>query len=69
MQDAQWSYVYKIVDGKDTQDKVVLVHSVRNTLFIQSGLQEGYVIITNQLVKLRPGNPVNPINNQANQAQ
>lgn len=69
LQDAQGSYVYKIVDGKATQAKVVLGHSVGNTFLIQSGLQEGDVIITNQLVKLRPGTPVNPINNQANQAQ
>ncbi|STO99261.1 efflux RND transporter periplasmic adaptor subunit [Helicobacter canadensis] len=65
LQDAQGSYVYKVVDGKAVQTRVVLGQSVGNSFLIQSGLQEGDRIITDQLVKLRPGAPVNIINTQA----
>ncbi len=65
LQDAQGSYVYKVVDGKAAQTRITLGQSVGNSFLVQSGLQEGDVIITNQLVKLRPGVPVNITNPQA----
>lgn len=65
LQDSQGSYVYKVVDGKAIQTRVVLGQSVGNSFLIQSGLQEGDIIITDQLIKLRPNAPVNIINSQA----
>ncbi|TLD83187.1 efflux RND transporter periplasmic adaptor subunit [Helicobacter sp. MIT 11-5569] len=61
MQDAKGSYVYKIVDGKAEPTPVVLGYNVGNNVIIKSGLNDGDVVITSQLIKLRPGAPVTPI--------
>lgn len=67
MQDSKGSYVYKIIDGKATPAPVVLGNSAGNTFLIQSGLEEGDIIITNQLIKIRPNTPVTPMNQSTNQ--
>ncbi|WP_104722239.1 efflux RND transporter periplasmic adaptor subunit [Helicobacter mesocricetorum] len=67
MQDSNGSYVYKVIDGKAVPTPVVLGNVVGNTFLIQSGLQEGDLIITNQLIKIRPNAPVTPMNQSTNQ--
>ncbi|WP_238699149.1 efflux RND transporter periplasmic adaptor subunit [Helicobacter sp. MIT 05-5294] len=62
MQDAKGSYVYKFVDGKAQQTPVVLGYNVGNNVIIKSGLNDGDVVITSQLIKIRPGAAVTPIN-------
>ncbi|MDE5602569.1 MAG: efflux RND transporter periplasmic adaptor subunit [Helicobacter sp.] len=67
MQDSNGSYVYKVIDGKAIPTPVILGNSVGNTFLIQSGLQEDDIIITNQLIKIRPNTPVTPMNQSTNQ--
>ncbi len=62
MQDAKGSYVYKFVDGKAQQTPVVLGYNVGNNVIIKSGLNDGDIVITSQLIKIRPGAAVTPIN-------
>lgn len=69
MQDAKGSFVFKVVEGKAQPTPVVLGNNVGNDVVIKSGLNDGDVIITNNLIKLRPGSPVTPMNQaQPNQA-
>lgn len=69
MQDAKGSYVFRVVEGKAQPTPVVLGYNVGNNVIIKSGLNDGDVVITSQLIKLRPGVPVTAINSApANQA-
>lgn len=61
MQDAKGSYVYKIVDGKAQPTPIVLGHEVGNNIVVQKGLEGNEMIITSQLIKIRPGAPVTPM--------
>lgn len=61
MQDAKGSFVFKIVEGKAQPTPVVLGYNIGNNVIVKSGLNTGDVIITSQLIKLRPGVPVTPI--------
>lgn len=65
LQDANGSYVYRIVDGKATQTPVELGYTFGKNVIIKSGLLTGDTIITSQLIKLRPGAPVTPMNTPA----
>ena len=58
MQDAKGSYVFKIVDGKAQIAYISTGHIVGNNVVVKSGLHDADVIITSQLIKLRPGTPV-----------
>ena len=70
MQDAKGSYVFKVVEGKAQPTPVVLGYNIGNNVLVKSGLNAGDVIITSQLIKLRPGVPVTPIQqSQTNSTQ
>ncbi len=62
MQEAKGSFVFKVVDGKAQPTPVVLGNNVGNDVVIKSGLNDGDIIITSNLIKLRPGAPVTPMN-------
>ncbi|CAM3643194.1 MULTISPECIES: efflux RND transporter periplasmic adaptor subunit [Helicobacter] len=69
MQDAKGSFVFKVVEGKAQPTPVVLGYNIGNDVIIKSGLNDGDIIVTSQLIKLRPGAPVTPLNQaQTNQA-
>lgn len=61
MQDAKGSFVFKIVEGKAQPTPVVLGYNIGNNVIVKSGLNTGDVIVTSQLIKLRPGVSVTPI--------
>ncbi|MDE5591437.1 MAG: efflux RND transporter periplasmic adaptor subunit [Helicobacter sp.] len=69
LQDSKGSYVYKIVDGKAISTPVVLGYSTENSFLVQSGLQEGDIIITDQLIKIRPNSAVIALESLPNQPQ
>lgn len=62
LQDTKGSYVYKVVDGKAVQVRIILGNAVDNSFLVQSGLNEGDEIITNQLIKIKPNAPVRLMN-------
>ena len=69
MKDAKGSFVFKVVEGKAQPTPVVLGYNIGNDVIIKSGLNDGDIIVTSQLIKLRPGAPVTPLNQaQTNQA-
>ena len=61
LQGPKGTMVYKIVDGKATPTPVELGHAYGRNIIIKSGLNPGDIIITNQLIKIRPGAPVTPM--------
>lgn len=62
LQDAQGSYVYTIKNGKAKIARVELGQNLRNNLvLIPSGLNEGDVIVLNQLAKVREDMPLEPL--------
>lgn len=61
MQNAQGSFVYTIIDNKATITPVVLGNVVGNKFLVKSGLKDGDVVITSQLIKIKPGASVTPI--------
>ncbi len=67
MQDKNGSYVYKIVDGKAQVAPLELGYTTGNQVIVKSGLKEGDVIVTSQLIKIRPGMPVSPMKAQESQ--
>ncbi len=57
------------MEGKAQPTPVVLGYNIGNDVIIKSGLNDGDIIVTSQLIKLRPGAPVTPLNQaQTNQA-
>lgn len=61
MQDSKGSYVFKIVDGKVQPVYITTGHIIDNSVVVKSGLSDNDVIITSQLIKLRPGASVVPM--------
>lgn len=61
MQDSKGSYVFKIVDGKVQPVYITTGHIIGNSVVVKSGLSDNDVIITSQLIKLRPGASVVPM--------
>ncbi|WP_299547407.1 efflux RND transporter periplasmic adaptor subunit [uncultured Helicobacter sp.] len=61
MQDAKGSYVFKIVEGKAQTAYITIGHTIGNNVVVKSGLSDNDVIITSQLIKLRPGALVAPM--------
>lgn len=61
MQDAKGSYVFKVVDGKAQPIYITIGHIIGNTVVVKSGLNDNDVLITSQLIKLRPGSLVTPM--------
>ncbi len=61
MQSANGSFVYKIVDGKATPAPITLGYMFDKSVVVKDGLKEGDVIITSQLIKIRPSAPVIPM--------
>lgn len=62
LQDSQGSYVFVIKDGKAQVARVSLGQNLRNSeVLILDGLQDGDMLILNQLSKLRADTPVQPI--------
>ncbi|MBX7490372.1 efflux RND transporter periplasmic adaptor subunit [Helicobacter turcicus] len=61
LQDSKGSYVFKIVDGKAQPAYIITGHIIGNSVVVKSGLSNNDVIITSQLIKLRSGAPVAPM--------
>lgn len=61
MQDSKGGYVFKIVDGKVQPVYITTGHIIGNSVVVKSGLSDNDVIITSQLIKLRPGASVVPM--------
>jgi len=61
LQDATGSYVYIVKEGKAHKLPVKAGTVHNNTYIIESGLNVGDTVITNNLTKLRPGTPVNVV--------
>lgn len=70
MQDNQGSYVFVLKDGKAQIARVTIGQNVyNNEVLILDGLKNGDTLITNQLSKIRPETPVNPILQDSKQTQ
>ena len=61
LQGPKGTMVYKVVDGKATPTPIVLGSSYGKNIIVESGLNHGDIIITNQLIKIKPGSQVTPI--------
>ncbi len=62
LQDSEGSYVFIAKDNKAEIARVVLGQNLRNNeVLILNGLNSGDILIVNQLSKIRPNMPVNPI--------
>lgn len=59
LQDATGTFVYSVAEGKVTKKPVVTGIAVGDKFIIESGLNNGDVIITSHINKIRPGMPVN----------
>ncbi|MCI5968486.1 efflux RND transporter periplasmic adaptor subunit [Helicobacter sp.] len=61
MQDSKGSYVFKIVEGKAQPTYITIGHIIGNSIVVKSGLSDDDEVITSQLIKLRLGTPVVPM--------
>lgn len=61
MQDSKGSYVFIVVEGKVKQVHIALGHTIGSDVVVKSGLNQGDRVITSQLIKLRPGASVIPM--------
>ena len=70
LQDKEGSYVFIAKDNKAQIARVTLGQNVyNNEVLILDGLKNGDILITNQLSKIRPETPINPILQDSKQTQ
>lgn len=63
LQDGTGTFVYGITDGKVVKKPVKTGMAVGDKFIIESGLNNGDVVITSHINKIRPGMPVNTASN------
>lgn len=70
MQDKEGSYVFVAKDNKAHIARVTIGHNIHNNeVLILDGLKNGDILITNQLSKIRPETPVDPMLQDSKQTQ